>query len=143
MQATYKYADEGSPLAAFITTFHNIVQTRSVTASVGMVFQWSPWQIFVQDLTMLLEEGTTMGCRTAWIRRVLVPVLQAQAALQKGEGTDQDRAKMALDALQQLRNADDALLKICTAWLVQRFLTPQPVPEPTPAANATALGARS
>jgi hypothetical protein len=123
VQRTYKYADEGSPLAAFLITFDNIVQTRTIAKSVGMVFAWGPWQVFVSDLTMVLEEGTTLGCRTAWIRRVLVPVLQAQAALQKGEGTDKDRAKLALDALRALRNADDPLLAICTEWLTTRFLT--------------------
>lgn len=119
----YKYADENSPLAAFISTFHTIVATRVVAKSVGMVFQWAPWTVFVQDLTMLFEEGTTMGCRTAWVRRVLVPALQAQQCLQSSDGDDKSRAKCALDKLQQLRNADDALLDLCTAWLVNRFLT--------------------
>jgi hypothetical protein len=126
VQATYKYADEGSPLAAFLITFQNIVQTRTLAKSAGMVFKWSPWVVFVQDLTMLFEEGTTLGCRTAWIRRVLVPVLQAQAALQKGEGTDVDRARDAIHLLGALRNADDDLYATCRAWITERFLTEKP-----------------
>lgn len=126
--ASIRYLEDGSPLAAFCATLGNLVASRKNLESIGIVFGHAKWRVFIDDLQMLFDEGVTFGCRTAWIRRVAVPVVMAQKALELESGTEVTRAATAIGILGQLRNADDALYATCRYWLEERFLKPKETP---------------
>lgn len=114
-----RYLEQGSPIAAFNVTLRNMVATRGLM-NLSLAFG-KTWVLFDQDITMLVLEGVTIGLRTPWVRRVAVPMLMAQKALDSNEQDEALRVKTALEILQQLRNADDVLYARCVKWMEGQF----------------------
>lgn len=120
-----RYLDEGSPLAQFVASVRNLVTCKPLLASLEI--QFKGWGMFQNDLAMAFD-GAPMGIRSPWVRRIFMPVLEAQRLL----STDEDdvvKAKAALVALDNLRNADDVLYRTCRAWVEERFLKPKETPD--------------
>jgi hypothetical protein len=71
---------------------------------------------FDQDLAMLLDERVSLGLRTPWLRKVLVPVIRAHEAYRlKG---DPQRFEKALEIIEQCKAPDWRVA--CREWLQRR-----------------------
>lgn len=113
--ADLRFLNDESPVALFVATLRMMVKTRRLMANMANPLG-DKYSIFMEDLTMLLEEGVTYGCRTQWVRRVCVPMVMAQKELDKEAGTIAERAKIALEILSQLHGREDNLLATCRRW---------------------------
>jgi hypothetical protein len=72
---------------------------------------------WLEDAAMLMSEGVSIGLRHAWIRRVAVPIVMAQAHLRKG-----DKKGVAIDAVKILRQCSNPILRrACIAWIAKRY----------------------
>lgn len=113
-----RYLDEGSPVASYVATLKNLVMCRKLIL-LGPTFGHDKWRIFDEDLHAVFD-GECMGIRTAYIRRVVVPMMRAQTILEGDGGTEVERLDAAAKSLDSLINADDALRAACQEWLRDR-----------------------
>lgn len=72
--------------------------------------------VFDQDLAMLLDEDVSLGLRTAWLRKVFIPVIRAHEAYK--DKADPERHEKAIEIVAQCRAPDWRLA--CTEWLERR-----------------------
>lgn len=86
----------------------------------GMVDSVSNWPVVLDDLEMIVSQGTrVMGLRSIWVRRTAVHILNARTTLEAKDGTDQDRARIALGHLRQIR--DDGIARECIDWVKRKY----------------------
>jgi hypothetical protein len=71
---------------------------------------------FDEDLGLLLDEGVTIGLRSAYLRKVVVPVMKAHEAYRNK--ADGERFATAREIMQQCKALDWRVA--CTQWLDRR-----------------------
>jgi hypothetical protein len=108
-----------SPLDSFAATIALMGANRTLLAGLGVVLGEPEWRVLLEDLAMLTNERVVVGLRTPWVRRVAVPVLSAHKALQMREGTDQERARSAVEILKQC--TDEHVQRVMVQWIQRKF----------------------
>lgn len=106
-----------SPLDSLAATIALLAANRKHLK--GAVDTVSNFPTLLEDLALLVDEHVVIGLRTQWARRVAVPVLAAHRALHRTEGTEQERARVALDILRQCTDAD--IHNACSNWIRGKY----------------------
>lgn len=102
-----------SPIDEFVATIAAMGRNRAMFLDMPpFISKTSEWRELLEDLEMLCQEGVIVGLRTAWVRRVAVPIVQAQRTLQ---GKSPDKVDIARDLI---HHCDDKTLReSCLSYL--------------------------
>lgn len=106
-----------SPIDSLVATITLMAANRKFIKKA--VCTVSDYQVMLEDLTMLVDENVVVGLRTVWARRVAVPVLKAHRALQGNLGSEQERARSAIEILKQCNDED--VKSSCIKWLQGKY----------------------
>lgn len=103
-----------SPLDSLVATIKLLARNHA------MLTQLMPGSVAnetLYELSLLLEApgNRLMNIRSVWVRRVAAPVLMAHRVLNSEEGTLQQRARLAITALESC--SDVAVVTICSKWI--------------------------
>lgn len=111
--------DRPSPLATFVAALTAMVVASKLLAGAAQYLGDPAWQVFREDLEMLTREGVIVGLRVPWIRRVAVPVFQANRALNRQDLDDRTRALTALEIMRQCQ--DENVKAECSNWIRGKY----------------------
>lgn len=106
-----------SPLFSFVTTLSAMGKNRRMLLNAFDGFTAAEWQTFLDDLEMLNTEKVIVGLRTAWVRRVAVPIFQAHREIGRTDKSPREKFDIALEILKQCQ--DEKLRKECEDWINQ------------------------
>lgn len=114
IKPTQKPTETASPLDSLAATIALMAANRKFLIGDAL-----PSPKLLEDLAMLVDEHVVIGLRTQWARRVAVPILAAHRALHKTEGTEQERARVALDILRQCTDVEAH--QVCSNWIRGKY----------------------
>lgn len=103
-----------SPVDEFVTTIKAMAKNRRMI--LGAVAAVSDYPQMLEDLELMVRERVIIGLRSRWVRRVAVPIFQAQRALATNEPIETRKIK-AFEILDQC--TDEPLRVACQTWIRQ------------------------
>ena len=112
-------ATQESPLVLFVAAVTAMSAARQELLSAQVYLGDPEWRIFLEDITMMTAEHVIHGLRTPWVRRVAIPIYKAQEALSVPRGSEAERAKLALEILDQCTDTD--LRNRCQQWIQDTY----------------------
>jgi hypothetical protein len=110
--------DAPSPLLLFVSAITLLGTTRTFFDGLRPLLG-DEFRTLLEDISLFANDKMVIGLRTPWVRRVVVPVINAQRALDAREGTQQEKGRAAVEILCQCN--DDHVRNVCTKWVKENY----------------------